>query len=102
ADGQARQVLELFAKVRNFSLAEGGTNPVQARDQIVNQLRDWYDQVFEQVAPIIAFGLHHGGTQLEKLQKQQTESLERINQTSSAYMKELEETAKKASEALKD
>lgn len=73
----ANQALGQFKQVREFSVV-GQQNPTQARDALINQIRDSYDGLFDAASPTIAYAVKKG-TDFERLEDQAKASVDRIN-----------------------
>lgn len=70
----ARQALSQFKQVQQFSLQQHPQNPGEVRDGVINQIRDSYDNYFQQAAPIIAYSVRKG-TDFEQLENNARETL---------------------------
>lgn len=90
----AYQARDSFKSVREFSLRKYANNPVGTRDQLINNIRDSYDGVFEIIGPTIAF-LTKKGTDFEKLEEQAKDTLQRVN----AFAQENEMSLRKSRES---
>ena len=76
----ATEANRLFSDIQQFSLEGHPQNPTQARDSLIDNIRDQYDHWFEQVAPAIAY-LVRKGTDFERLEqeaREQASSVERL------------------------
>ena len=76
----ATEANRLFLDIQQFSLEGHPQNPTQARDSLIDNIRDQYDHWFEQVAPAIAY-LVRKGTDFERLEqeaREQASSIERL------------------------
>jgi len=91
--GVANQTRDLFLNIAGFSVSKYANNPISQRDSFINQARDSYDNVFEFVAPAVAFTIRKG-TDFEKLEEQAKEVVGRIE----ASAEENEKTLKTARE----
>lgn len=58
--GQASQVLGLFQQITSFSVQQHPQNPVQARDTLIQQLRDRWQSDYSVVTPHIAYAIRRG------------------------------------------
>jgi hypothetical protein len=57
---QASQALALFQQIKTFSIQQNPTNPVQARDSLIQQLRDRWHTDYSVVTPHIAYAIRRG------------------------------------------
>ena len=85
--------------MQNFSLAKYSSNPIQQRNQFIDQIREYYDTVFDTVSPIIAFTTRKG-TDFERLEEQAKSIVQQIEQTSQGYEKDLHNSLKSAQETV--
>lgn len=65
----ASQVGQLFQSIRTFSLQQNPQNPVQARDALIQQLRDRWQQDYVAVTPHIAYAIRRG-TDFDALERE--------------------------------
>ena len=75
----AQQANNQFTQIREFSLRTRPQNPAQARDNLINSIRDHYDSWFNEVAPIIAYSVRKG-TDFERLEEEAREQAARVEQ----------------------
>src|SRR6266480_2906222 len=54
---QANDCLILFTQIQSFSLQQNPTNPAQARDSLIVQLRDKWNQYYTFLAPHISYAM---------------------------------------------
>jgi hypothetical protein len=74
----AKAVLQQFNNVRGFSLQQHQQNPIQTRDQVMNEIRDAYDNAFEQIAPVVAFAAKKE-LKLDFIENNARQSVEKLN-----------------------
>jgi hypothetical protein len=75
----AKQALTYFQAVQNFSV-DGQPNPSAARDGLVSQVRDNYDNIFDLVSPVIAYSTQRG-TNFESLENEARTRVIELNGT---------------------
>ena len=66
-----------FSEIQQFSLETAPQNPGEARDGLINSVRDQYDSWFSQVTPIIAYSIRKD-TDFEQLEKDARKQAERV------------------------
>lgn len=82
----ATEALGYFDAVRNFSIEKHPQNTIQARDEIINQVRDKYDSVYQVVTPQIAYSVRKG-TDFEALEREARQTLQNIKTTQEEQIK---------------
>jgi hypothetical protein len=95
----AEGALNLLLQVQNFTLAKYANNPIETRNQFINQIRDYYDQVFSNVAPTLAFTIRKG-TDFKRLEEQAKSIVQEIETVSHNYQTELNASLKNAQETV--
>ncbi len=66
---QAEETSKIFKQIQNFSIQQTPTNPVQARDSLIQQLRDrWYSD-YTVITPHIAYAIRKG-TDFDSLERE--------------------------------
>lgn len=78
----AEQANACFSQIQNFSVAVHQQNPAQARDELIEQIRDNYHGWFNEVTPSIAYSMQKG-TDFQRLERQARAHSSRIEQISS-------------------
>lgn len=66
---QTNDALGLFQQIQKFSLQQHPQNPVQARDSLVTQLRDKWQQYYQQITPHISYAIRRG-TDFDALERE--------------------------------
>jgi len=101
--GVAKQSLETFRNIQQFSIAKWNTNPIAQRDGFITQVRDQYDSVFTQASPVVAFTVRKGldFKRLEDSAKATVERLEIFATDSQQKMAASREEAQQALEAVR-
>ena len=66
---QANQSLALFQQIKSFSIQQNPQNPVQARDSLIQQLRDLWQSDYSVVTPHIAYAIRRG-TDFDALERE--------------------------------
>ena len=76
----AEQANSQFSEIQQFSLQAHPQNPGEARDGLINNVRDQYDFWFSQVTPTISYSVRKGTDfeQLEQDARKQAEQVEQI------------------------
>lgn len=72
----AEQARDRFKRIQAFSVSQV-SNPSQARDSLINEVRDSYDAGFQQISPIIAYSVRKG-TDFEKLEREAQASVAQL------------------------
>lgn len=67
--GQANQVLSYFQQIQGFSIQQHPQNPVQARDSLIQQLRDQWQTYYAVVTPHISYAIRRG-TDFDALERE--------------------------------
>jgi type III secretory pathway component EscS len=98
---RGNEALSVFNNIKGFSLTKYPSNPIQMRDQFINQVRDQYDSNFETVAPIVAFTVRKG-TDFEKLEEQAKAALKRIDVASESHETALKEARNNAEQLVEE
>lgn len=96
---QANNYLQLFQNIKDFDLTKFPNNPIAVRDQFINQARDWYDALFEQLAPTVAFTIRKG-TDFERLEEQAKDTLRRVDAMAKEHEDALRTSRKDAQELV--
>lgn len=68
-----------FSQIQDFSLEAHPQSPAQARDDLINAIRDQYDGWFNQVSPIIAYSVRKS-TDFRRLAQEAREQMSNIEQ----------------------
>ncbi|MCP9471533.1 MAG: hypothetical protein NNA30_02205 [Nitrospira sp.] len=66
---QANQVLSYFKQIQGFSIQQYPQNPVQARDSLIQQLRDQWHTYYSGVTPHISYAIRRG-TDFDALERE--------------------------------
>lgn len=98
---KATQSLDKLTKIGEFSLQNNPTNPIETRNQLINAVRDSYDEVFSIVSPILAFSIRKG-TDFERLEEQGKAALLRIESLSAEYQQQLEKAHSEAQQLVQE
>ena len=85
----AKKANEYFSKIQGFSVQAHPQNPAHARDNLINTIRDGYDDWFNQISPIIAYSVRKG-TDFEQLEQKARERVSQVEQ----LVKELQKQGK--------
>lgn len=70
----AEQARDRFKRVQGFSVSQYQSNPTAMRDSLINEIRDSYDSMFQQVSPIIAYSVRKG-TDFDRLEREAHETV---------------------------
>jgi hypothetical protein len=97
----ATETRDQFRRITDFSLQKYPNNPIGTRDEIINQIRDWYDRVFEILAPIVAFTVRKG-TDFERLEEQAKAALKRIDAFSGDQEQALQKARSNAEQLVEE
>jgi|SRR5579862_232852 len=73
----ADQARQRFKRIREFSIQTNPSNPTAARDNLINEVRNSYDEAFQSVSPVIAYSVRKG-TDFEKLELDARQSVDEI------------------------
>jgi hypothetical protein len=73
----AEQARDRFKRVQEFSVSQYQSNPTAMRDSLVADIRDSYDNIFQQVSPMIAYSVRKG-TDFERLEKEARETVSQL------------------------
>jgi len=65
----AQQALTHFQAIQKFSLQQHPSNPAQARDQLINQLRDAWHTYYSNITPQISYSIRRG-TDFDALERE--------------------------------
>lgn len=65
----ANQVLTYFQQIQNFSIKQHPQNPEQARDSLIQQLRDQWHSYYSTVTPHISYAIRRG-TDFDTLERE--------------------------------
>lgn len=90
---------DLFRNIQTFSVAKYQNNPINQRDSFINAARDQYDNIFNYVAPIVAFTVRKG-VDFQRLEDEARQTIERMNTTALEFDNRLRATVKEAEQAL--
>lgn len=76
----ARQAIEQFQQIKDFSLQKYPSNPAAQRDSLINTAMNSYDNYFNHISPVIAYSVRKGTDfqRLEDKARQTVESLKRL------------------------
>lgn len=83
----ANQALQYFKQIQGFSLQQHPQNPTNVRDQLINQIRDSYDNYFSVISPVVAYSVRKG-TDFDRLEREARETLENLRKIVSDQEKE--------------
>jgi hypothetical protein len=83
----ATQVLSYFQQIQKFSLAQHPQNPVQARDSLIQQLRDQWHSYYTTVTPHISYAIRRG-TDFDSLEREARGTLALQKQLASEFRTE--------------
>jgi hypothetical protein len=95
--GIFQQALEQFTQIKKFSLSQ--QNPAATRDQIQNEIRSVYQQLFEKTQPIHSMLL--ANSELEKVTRSLEDKVSDIDERSKSYLNKLSQSATEAEATLK-
>src|SRR5574337_391512 len=73
----ASQALTQFKAIQTFSVAQNPQNTMQVRDNLIAQVRESYDGLYQQIKPHIAYSVRKG-TDCEALGREALRALEEI------------------------
>ena len=73
----AQQANDQFSQIQQFSLQSHPQNPTEARDNLINGIRDSYDGWFNEVASVIAYSVRMG-TDFERIEQEAREQVSRV------------------------
>lgn len=96
--GQAQSALATFKQIQSFSVS-GTPNPVQARDGLLDTVRNSYDAQWRALSPCIAY-LARAGTDFEAVERRARELTERIERDGERAQEEIKRTAREVEEIL--
>lgn len=91
------QVQSLLGQVASFSVETG--NPSQARKQLLAQIRDHYDRVYEVLLLPLAFTAAHS-TDYSRLEREAQGHLTRMEEAAGAFQRKSDELQKASESAL--
>ncbi|MEX2300473.1 MAG: hypothetical protein WD733_06030 [Bryobacterales bacterium] len=97
----AEKTLKQVQQIREFSLQKYPENPIAVRDQLIAGVRDHYDTVFHQVAPVLAFAVRKG-TDFKRLEEQAKEALKKIEDRSIEHEVSLTSARTNAEELVRE
>lgn len=97
----AKRVRVQLRQIQEFSLQKYSSNPLAVRDQFINEVRDSYDDIFNTLAPIIAFTVRKG-TDFERLEEQARVTLKRIDASAAEHEKALKVARSDADQLVKE
>ncbi len=63
------QALSYFQQIQNFSIQQHPSNPAQARDSLITQLRDQWHSYYSTIAPQISYAIRRG-TDFDALERE--------------------------------
>ena len=95
----AQDANNLFTEIQGFSLQAHPQNPTQARDDLINAIRDSYDSWFYQISPIIAYSVRKG-TDFERLEREAREQVSHIEQIQTKLQEQGKEIVAEIQEIL--
>lgn len=96
---QADDALTLFQAIRNFSLQQHPQNPVQARDTLIAQLRDKWQQYYASVTPHISYAIRKG-TDFDALEREARGTLALQKQLAGDFQKDKDKILAEMQSAL--
>jgi hypothetical protein len=76
----ATQALTEFENIRKFSIQQHPQNTIGARNQLIDRVRDSYDNYYQIITPHIAYSVRKG-TDFEALEREARETLKNLQQT---------------------
>ncbi|MCI0563643.1 MAG: hypothetical protein MN733_34655 [Nitrososphaera sp.] len=85
--GQANDAFGVFKQIQEFSLQQHPQNPVQARDSLITQLRDRWNQYYTQITPHISYAIRRG-TDFDTLEREARGTLTLIKQVANEFQTE--------------
>ena len=95
----AEQANSQFSEIQQFSLQAHPQNPGEARDGLINNVRDQYDFWFSQVTPTISYSVRKG-TDFEQLEQDARKQAERVKQIGAALQSNGQEIVAEAQGVL--
>lgn len=84
---QANDALTVFQQIQKFSLQAHPQNPVQARDNLIAQLRDRWQQYYQHITPHISYAIRRG-TDFDALEREARGTLALQKQLASEFQTE--------------
>jgi hypothetical protein len=90
----AEGALGYFSQIQNFSI-QSHPNPLQMREQMINQISNSYDGYFTAIAPIISYSIRKG-TDFESLEKKAQQIVGEMHETQTSFILNQEKAKKEA------
>jgi len=97
----ATQTRDVLRSIQNFSVTKYSNNPISQRDNFINQVRDGYDNIFENVAPAVAFTIRKG-TDFQKLEEKAKEIVDGVASNAKEHEESLKRTREEAEKIVQE
>jgi len=85
--GLAKRALQHFQQVQSFTLQQHQANPISARDQFINQIRDQWQEYYGMITPVIAYNAQRG-TDFDRLEREARGALSEVQQVATDARKD--------------
>ena len=95
------RVEQQFSRIQQFSVGHHQSNPVQARSQLISEMRAAYDSLFDVAAPFIAYTARNN-IDLARFKQESQELLSDIEQKGTAIISETEQVLEKVRSAAQE
>lgn len=95
----ATQALTEFNNIKSFSIEEHPQNTKDARDQLIEVIRDKYDSYYQTVTPHVAYSIRKG-TDFESLENQARDTLEELKKLKNGIIEEQTKSKKESDSIL--
>jgi hypothetical protein len=96
---KADEVLSYFQRIQNFSITQQSQNPVQARDTLIEQLRNQWQSYYSAITPHISYAIRRG-TDFDSLEREARGTLALQKQLAEDFRKEKNEILGEMGQAL--
>lgn len=96
---EAKKSFDQFKSILDFSLEKNPQNPAQARDSLIDAVRDHYDSLYTTMAPYLAY-LIRLGTDFEALEAQARESVSELIANKDSQLKVMESLKRESEDIL--
>jgi hypothetical protein len=93
----ARQVFDQLQSVQNFSTTQA--NPAQARDSLINQIRDQWNRYYEALTPVISYTARRA-TDFDRLEREARGAVTELQQIGTDARKERDKMMAEMNAAL--
>lgn len=93
----AQQAIDSFERIQNFD--PSARNPVEQKDNLIQRIKNEYDEYFQQIAPTIAY-CSQSEEKFEMLERQAQDFVEKIEKLSSSLEREKSRIIDDATDAL--